>query len=125
MMQVWSVTHKQFSLQQSCTFAGELLGGLLWGSLTDKLGRRLTFIGTAALATFFGLLSAVSPNFSTFLITRFGLGVAIGGSLLIDLIYFAEFVPTKSRGIRTTVIIFLGICACITITILYMYYNCI
>lgn len=108
----WKVTNQELSLLQACVFAGELLGGVFWGSLSDRIGRRFTFIGTAALATVFGLLSAGAMNFSMFLVSRFGLGVAIGGSLAIDFIYFVEFVPAGMRGIRTTFIILLGIFAC-------------
>lgn len=35
-----------------------------------------------------------------------------GGCLSIDFVYFVEFVPVKSRGIRSTFIILLGIMAC-------------
>lgn len=108
----WKVTNQKLSLLQACVFAGELLGGVFWGSLSDRIGRRLTFIGTAALATVFGLLSAGALNFNMFLLSRFGLGIAIGGSLAIDFIYFVEFVPAGKRGIRTTFIILLGIFAC-------------
>lgn len=107
----WSSSHKQLSLLQTCMFGGELVGGLVWGGLSDRFGRRLTFIGTAALATVFGLASSVAPSLSWFLAARFGLGLAIGGSLSIDFVYFIEFVPAKSRGFRTTFVIFLGICA--------------
>lgn len=108
----WKLAEGEFSLIQSFVFGGELLGGVCWGVLSDKLGRRSTFIGTAAMATVFGLLSACAPNFKFFLATRLGLGVAIGGSLAIDFVYFVEFVPASNRGFRTTFIIFLGICAC-------------
>lgn len=107
-----SASEQRVSLLQSCMFGGELLGGLAWGSLSDRIGRRFTFVGTAALATVFGLLSAACPSFNMFLLCRFGLGIAIGGSLSIDFIYFVEFVPSSTRGIRTTFVIFLGICAC-------------
>lgn len=97
---------------QSALFAGELLGGFLWGNLSDLIGRRVSFVGTAVLATLFSGLCALSPNFYTLLASRFGLGLAIGGSLSIDFVYFVEFVPARSRGVRTTWIIFFGICAC-------------
>jgi len=111
LMAQWPDSHTNFSLLQTCIFTGELLGGLVWGSISDKLGRRFTFIGTALLATVFGLLSAASPNMAFFLFTRFGLGLAIGGSHSIDFVYFVEFVPASSRGFRTTFIILLGICS--------------
>lgn len=107
-----SVSNRKVSLLQSSVFAGELLGGLIWGTLSDKLGRRGTFIGTAGMASIFATLAAFSPSYWAFVICRFALGIAIGGSLSIDFIYFVEFVPSKSRGVRTSFIIFLGICAC-------------
>ena len=112
MMKEWNISYKEISMLQSSMFGGELLGGLFWGTLSDKLGRRLTFTGTAALATVFGILASYSFSFNMFLVCRFGLGLAIGGSLSVDFIYFVEFVPASTRGIRTTFIIFLGICAC-------------
>lgn len=105
------VQDQLFGYAMSATFAGELLGGLGWGLVGDKLGRRWPFVGTALMAAIFGMLGAFVPCFYTFLITRFALGLAIGGSLAIDFVYFVEFVPAAKRGFRTTFIILLGIMA--------------
>lgn len=107
----WGLNNKHFSLLSSLTFLGEILGGIIWGLISDKLGRKPTFIGTAFTAALFACLAALSQNLTSLIICRFLLGFAIGGSLAIDFIYFVEFVPANSRSFRTTFIIFLGICA--------------
>lgn len=119
------VSNERFALIMSSTFAGELIGGLAWGAISDRMGRRTSFICTALMAAIFGLMASISPNFYFFAACRFFLGIAIGmeikvflgitcigGSLAVDFVYFIEFVPATARGFRTTFIIFLGICAC-------------
>lgn len=77
-----ALDNSRFGSLMSATFIGELLGGLFWGWLADKTGRRFTFIGTAFMAGFFGCLGAIAPCFYTFLITRFFLGCAIGTQII-------------------------------------------
>lgn len=113
LLETWPhINGERFALLMSATFVGELLGGLLWGLMTDRVGRRVVFVGTAFMAALFGMLGSVMPNFYAFAVTRLLLGLAIGGCLAIDFVYFVEFVPAKSRGFRTTFIILLGIMAC-------------
>jgi len=102
----------QYSLLSSLTFAGELLGGLLWALISDRFGRRLPWIGTAAMAACVGMLSAFAPCFHALLILRFVLGMAIGSCLAIDFVYFAEFMPASSRRRRTLLIILIGVLGC-------------
>lgn len=107
------VDNERFALLMSATFAGELIGGLLWGTISDRLGRRTAFLGTALMAAIFGVAGSMAPGIYIFALTRFFLGIAIGGSLSIDFVYFVEFVPATRRGFRTTFIILLGVLACI------------
>lgn len=72
------MTDSKFSLVTSMTFVGELVGGLLWGFISDKVGRRVTFIGTSLMAAVFALLAAWSPCIYSLTTTRFFLGIAIG-----------------------------------------------
>lgn len=72
------LTPGRFAYLASSTFAGELLGGLAWGSVGDLLGRRWVFMGTAMGAACFGMLGAIAPCFFTLTLTRFFLGFSIG-----------------------------------------------
>ncbi len=101
-----------FSLLFSIVFVGDLLGTVLWAHIGDKWGRRVTFVGTSCLAAITSMLSAFAPTFELFVLCRLLLGIAIGGCLSIDVIYFVEFMPSKDRGFRTSFIILIGILAC-------------
>jgi MFS family permease len=105
------IDNQIFAFVPMATFAGELVGGLTFGLLSDRFGRRLSFLMTAACAAIFGIAGALAPGFYVFVILRFFLGIGIGGSLTMDFIYFIEFVPTRLRGYRTPVVVFFGITA--------------
>ena len=51
--------------------AGYLLGGLVFGLLTDKLGRKPTFLISNTLMVAGGMLAAMSPEILTFLAARY------------------------------------------------------
>lgn len=113
LLKYWpQLSSHQLAYLASSTFAGELVGGLAWGSVSDLLGRRWVFLGTAMGAAVTGVLGAMAPCFYSLALTRFLLGISIGGCLSIDFVYFVEFVPVQSRGFRSTFIILLGILAC-------------
>ena len=59
--------------------SGYLAGGFVFGILTDKIGRKPTFMLANFLMMTGGLLGAVSPEFFTFVISRMITGFAIAG----------------------------------------------
>jgi len=79
-------------------FLGMMLGAALFGKIADKYGRRRVFLITVAGDVLFGLLSAFAPNFTALLFLRFLTGAAVGGTLPVDYVMMAEFLPSKSRG---------------------------
>ena len=105
-------------LLTSVCFVGELLGGLVWSFVSDKISRRITYISTALVTAFFALVGLVSPNYITLLVSRLGMGFGLGGSMSIDFIYFMEFAPrTKSKVSRTVAIIYIGILALVYVAL--------
>lgn len=72
------LSNHRFGWLSSVTFMGELVGGLLWGWIGDRWGRRIAFRGTALVAAVAGCLGALAPCFYTLALTRFILGLAIG-----------------------------------------------
>merc|ERR1711892_891258 len=50
--------------------AGYLVGGLVFGTLTDKIGRKPTFMIANALLVLGGLLTCLAPEFFSFLAAR-------------------------------------------------------
>jgi MFS family permease len=62
-------------------FSVGLIGGILFGFLTDKLGRKPTFFVANILMTAGGLLAAAAPGYTSFLAARVITGFAMAGQL--------------------------------------------
>jgi MFS family permease len=85
----------------SCIFVGFLIGSLLAGPIADTYGRRrpiLAFMGLLLLA---GGVAPASMSYAMLVVTRTVLGVAIGGAGPAAFTLFAEFCPSKQRGVAT------------------------
>jgi MFS family permease len=54
--------HPRAGLLAAAVFAGMFTGGLMFGSLSDQIGRRKSLLYSLLLNGFFGLMSALSPN---------------------------------------------------------------
>lgn len=55
-------------------FVGIMLGSLIFGTLTDKFGRRPVFLFTMVTPFFIGLLLFFVKNYIAFVVLRFLLG---------------------------------------------------
>jgi MFS family permease len=72
-------------------------GAVLWGRVSDALGRRRSVLISSVFSFVFGLLSSFAPTFPVMVLCRFLVGVGIGG---VPVVYalFLEFVPSPNRG---------------------------
>jgi MFS transporter, putative metabolite transport protein len=80
------------------TLLGILLGALVFGYLSDRVGRRKLMIGDLAVFVVACLLQGFINQVWQILILRFVLGVAIGADYPLAASLTAEFMPTKLRG---------------------------
>jgi MFS family permease len=78
--------------------AGAVAGALLFGYLTDRLGRRKLFLVTLAVYSLATAASALSWNFSSFFLFRFLTGLGIGGEYAAINSAVDELIPGKVRG---------------------------
>ena len=78
-------------------FVGMMIGGYVWGSLGDTLGRRTVLINAMVVNTVAGLLSSLSQDFYLLMLLRFLSGVGVGGSIPVVWTYYAGQ-PLLSRG---------------------------
>jgi len=78
--------------------AGAVVGALLFGYLTDRLGRRKLFLVTLATYSIATVASAFSVNLLTFSLFRFFTGVGIGGEYAAINSAVDELIPGKVRG---------------------------
>jgi sugar porter (SP) family MFS transporter len=77
---------------------GTLFGALTMGRPGDRFGSRevLKFVGLLYLVAALGC--ALAWNLASFLVFRFMIGVAIGGSSVLAPVYIAEASPAERRG---------------------------
>ncbi len=78
--------------------AGAVLGALVFGYLTDRLGRKKLFTVTLGLYLVAALLTAFSWNFASFAFFRFLTGAAIGGEYSAINSAIDELIPARVRG---------------------------
>ncbi|WP_308222070.1 MFS transporter [Janibacter melonis] len=77
---------------------GQVTGALLFGRLTDTLGRKKLFVMTLALYLVASGLSAFSPNMWVFFALRFVAGMGIGGEYSAVNSAVDELIPGRFRG---------------------------
>ncbi|CAL5093362.1 unnamed protein product [Urochloa decumbens] len=79
-----------------------LVGALLAGWTSDRLGRRLTIVLANAFFLAGPLAMALAGGYTTLMVGRFVAGVGNGYALVIAPVYAAEIAPASSRGLLTS-----------------------
>jgi MFS family permease len=93
-----SLSDQQITLAASIYLAGAVCGALLFGHLTDRLGRKKLFLVTLATYSLATIGTALSPNLAIFVICRFLTGLGIGGEYAAINSAVDELIPGKVRG---------------------------
>jgi sugar porter (SP) family MFS transporter len=91
-----SSTEKE--LLTSILLIGAVIGAVFAGKIADKIGRRPTVLGTAALFIGGVLLAAFSPSYDVLLIARVVIGLAVGSASMVVPLYIGETAPPRIRG---------------------------
>jgi len=82
----------------SCALLGCLLGSLISGGLSDRLGRKILLVASAVLFAVSSVLTGWAPSFLWFVVWRIVGGVAIGMASNLSPMYIAEVAPARIRG---------------------------
>lgn len=93
----WGIPSWQQAMLTTVVFGGMMISSGAWGSVCDKLGRKVALIISSAFTAYYGILSAASPNIVWMLILRALVGCGIGGAPQSVTLY-AEFLPTNARA---------------------------
>jgi MFS family permease len=93
-----ALTAPQVTAGATTYLAGAVIGAVLFGWLTDRLGRRKLFLVTLATYSLATLASALSWNFLSFAIFRMLTGLGIGGEYAAINSAVDELIPGKVRG---------------------------
>jgi PHS family inorganic phosphate transporter-like MFS transporter len=97
--QVWSLTSAEISLISSAALFGAVIGPFIFGRIGDIFGRKYIYGVEAALLTAGAVISAFSINPTMLWITRFILGLGVGGDYPISATIMSEYAPAKHRGL--------------------------
>jgi MFS family permease len=92
------LTAAQIGWAGSLYIAGAVVGALLFGRLTDRLGRKKLFLTTLAVYMIATLATAFSPDFTFFVVCRFLTGIGIGGEYAAINSAIDELIPARVRG---------------------------
>jgi len=92
------LTDPQVAEGATAYLAGAVTGAVLFGYLTDRLGRRKLFLVTLSVYSLATLATALAWNFSSFTLFRFITGLGIGGEYAAINSAVDELIPGKIRG---------------------------
>ena len=81
------------------TQGGALVGALLGGWLSDKIGRRVMFLATMIMFIILALLQAFVTSVGWLVIVRFALGVPLGSDISNGYTYIMESMPKGKREV--------------------------
>lgn len=91
----------------SAVALGMIPGTLIWGPLSDRIGRRPTCFWSLIAYGVIALASAFAPDMATLMALRVASGFALAGVYTVTFPYFLELLPTRSRG-RAAVYLSIG-----------------
>jgi len=88
-----------FGLAAAATQGGAIVGTVSGGWLTDKIGRRKSFLLTMVILTVFAALQAFSTNIYELIGLRFVLGYPIGMDIAVGYAYIMEYMRKGDREV--------------------------
>jgi len=98
----------------SIQMIGILLGGIIWGIMGDKKGRKSVLFGSILLYSIATILNGMVTNITQYTICRFIAGLGLAGELGASITLTSEILPKEKRGIGATIIATTGVFGTIT-----------
>ena len=93
---------------------GMLVGGVLWGVLGDRRGRRSVLFGSIFLYSTATLANGVIHTLPAYTVCRFLAGVGLAGELGAGVTLVAELLPSHARGYGTMIVAAVGVTGVVT-----------
>jgi MFS transporter, SP family, arabinose:H+ symporter len=95
---LWELNELQHGLTVSIALIGTVVGAMLGGFPSDRLGRRKTMFWIAVVFLVSAVGSALAIDWYTFLFFRFVGGLGVGCSSVTAPMYISEIAPASHRG---------------------------
>ncbi len=98
--------------------AGMLLGGIFWGILGDKKGRKSVLFGSILLYSLANAANGFVQELTTYAILRFLAGIGLAGELGAGITLVNESLPKEKRGFGALIIAGTGALGAVTAAII-------
>jgi AAHS family benzoate transporter-like MFS transporter len=95
----WAISGATVGMIASVTLIGMMLGAILVGSITDRVGRRRVVISAVTLFSVLMPVSALATSPELFAVLRFLTGVGLGGVMPAASALVAEYAPPGRRNL--------------------------
>ena len=95
---VWKLTPQNIGFLISSAFVGQILGGLYFGWLAERIGRVRSATYAVGVYAVTSLVCALSWNFTSLLVLRTIQGIGLGGEVPVGATYINEISRAKGRG---------------------------
>jgi len=92
------ITDVQRSQVVSLALLGAAVGSLFSGTISDKIGRKKVIMFADFMFTLGAIVMAWSPTITWLIVGRILVGIGVGASAQIVLVYLAEISPVEIRG---------------------------
>jgi MFS family permease len=98
---------------------GLTIGGILWGMLGDKKGRKSVLFGSILLYSLATIANGFVQTIEQYTWLRFIAGLGLAGELGASITLTSEILPKEKRGLASTIIATSGVLGTITAYIIY------
>jgi MFS family permease len=95
---LWKLDNAQIGMLGSISLVSALIGAVVFGRIADRFGRKTVYGVEAMIMAAGAILSAFSPDFIWLLLSRFLLGIGIGGDYPVSAVIMSEYSNKKDRG---------------------------
>ena len=99
---------------QNVQLIGLMVGGIAWGIIGDKRGRRTVLFGSILMYSVATFANAFVTSVSQYALLRFVAGIGLAGELGAALTLVSELVHAKQRGTATALVAMLGVLGAVT-----------
>jgi putative MFS transporter len=98
---------------------GLTVGGILWGMLGDKKGRKSVLFGSIVLYSLATIANGLVQTVEQYTWLRFIAGLGLAGELGASITLTSELLPKEKRGLASTIIATSGVLGTITAYLVY------
>lgn len=98
LIRVWHISPRESGLLIGTSYAGQLLGALVFGSLAERFGRIRSATAGIAIMAVMTLACALAGSFPALIACRFVQGIGIGGEMPVAATYISELSRAHGRG---------------------------